>query len=39
VSVLAPTEERRIKADQILSEHGVHFVDFLGPFAIEVLCR
>ncbi len=39
VSVLAPTEERRKRAGEILRDHGAHFVNFLGRFTIEVLHR
>lgn len=39
VLVLAPSEERKTKAGQILREHGAHFVNFLGRFSIEALHR
>jgi hypothetical protein len=39
VSVLAPTEERKQRAAEILRDHGAHFVNFMGRFAIEVLHR
>ena len=37
ISVLAPTEERKTRAGQILRDHGAHFVNFLGRFSIETL--
>jgi hypothetical protein len=39
VLVLAPTDERKKVAGQILHDHGAHFVNFLGRFAIETLHR
>ena len=38
-SVLAPTEDRKNKAAQILRDHGAHFVNFMGRFSIESLHR
>ena len=39
ISVLAPTEDRKNTAAQILRDHGAHFVNFLGRFSIEALHR
>lgn len=37
VSVLAPTDERRNLAGQILREHGSHFINFLGRRTIQFM--
>ena len=37
VSVLAPTEERKLLAARVLREHGGGFINFLGRRTIEVL--
>jgi hypothetical protein len=39
ISVLAPTEDRKNEAGQILRDHGASFVNFLGRFSIEALHR
>ncbi len=35
--VLAPTEERKQRAADILREHGGHFINFMGRYTIEQL--
>jgi hypothetical protein len=37
VLVLAPTEERKGRAGDILRQHGGHFINFFGRLAIEQL--
>jgi hypothetical protein len=37
VMVLAPTEERKQLATQLLREHDGHFINFLGRFTIEAM--
>jgi hypothetical protein len=37
VLVLAPTEERKRLAADILRQHGGHFINFFGRLAIEKL--
>ena len=37
LAVLAPTEERKDRAAQILRDHGAHFITFKGRFTIEQL--
>jgi hypothetical protein len=39
VSVLAPTDERKALAAQLLRDHGGHFINFLGRFSIEPMRR
>ena len=35
--ILAPSEERKRRAAEILREHGGHFINFMGRFTIEQL--
>jgi hypothetical protein len=35
VLVLAPTEERKRRAAEILRQHGRHFINFFGRLAVE----
>jgi hypothetical protein len=37
LTVLAPTEERKDRAAQILRDYGAHFINFKGRFTIEQL--
>jgi hypothetical protein len=37
VLVLAPTEERKLRAAEILRLHGGHFINFFGKLKIEQL--
>ena len=37
VLVLAPTEERKLRAAEILRLHGGHFINFFGKLEIEQL--
>jgi hypothetical protein len=37
VLVLAPTNERKALAGQILRDHGGHFINFLGRLSIEAI--
>jgi hypothetical protein len=37
IRVLAPTEERKQRAAQLLREHGGHFITFQGRFTVEEL--
>lgn len=37
VLVLAPTEERKRRAAEILQQHGGHFINFFGRLTIEQL--
>jgi hypothetical protein len=37
VLVVAPTEERRQRAAEILRQHGGHFINFYGRLRIEQL--
>ncbi len=37
VTVVAPTDERKNRAGQILRDHGAHFVNFMGRYSMEIL--
>jgi hypothetical protein len=37
ILVLAPTEERKQRAAEILRQHGGHFINFFGRLEIEQL--
>ena len=39
VVVLAPTDERKVAAAQVLAEQGGHFINFLGRRTIENIYR
>lgn len=39
VAVLAPTDERKALAAELLGSHGARFINFLGRFSIERLGR